>query len=170
MSDIGKLQSEHSEIIDRFLAQFDMPLDARVFLLRLWNAVQFLDDVVDNDPRTDAVDQVYNIMVGLLTDPFLDQHRAQLVGVIGSAFHKWAASHQVEVMAKSAGPETSDDMRATLDRALDVAFVWRASFYDVVMACAALSMPQETVKRMAPGLLSLYGERREDYRKEFQNA
>lgn len=137
-------------------AKFGLPIDAVVFLLKVWDAIQFLDDVKDGHAVTNVDAGIYTLIVGLPTDPFLAQHRTILEGALVAAYHKWQAANRIE---------------AAQDRAqLNKAYMWRAGYYDLVLLVVALCLPREETEVIAPEILKLYGETCEDYVKEIIGA
>ncbi len=67
---------------------------------------------------------------------------------------KWQASDQAERDGKA-------DARS---------FVWRAGYYDVVLMVVTLCHPAKQAKELSRYVMELYGEKFEDYLKEFGNA
>ena len=136
--------------------QFGLPLEARIFLLKVWECIQFLDDVKDGDPVENPAGAIYTLIVGLPCDEFLATHRAVLGGALATAYHKWQVANVIE----DARDETQ----------LDKTYMWRAGYYDLVLLVAALTLPRETVETIGPQVLALYGETMTDYRKEMTHA
>lgn len=125
--------------------------EAVVFVMKLWESIQFLDDVKDGDELKDVDRNIYRVLVELPCDPFFQRNSAAIGPAMAVAFHKWRAANWAE------------SQRTDLDRA----YMWRAGFYDVVLLCFVLTMPPDDVPTEA---LMLYGETREDYVKEFSDA
>lgn len=147
------LQSS-AESLRRTLGDWGLPLDAIVFLLKVWDAIQFLDDVKDGD-RIENIDAgIYTLIVGLPSDEFLGRHREILSGALVTAYHKWQASNALEAQR----------------RELDKCYMWRAGYYDLVMLVVSLCMSRQESEVIAPKVLALYGESREDYLQEFGSA
>jgi len=67
---------------------------------------------------------------------------------------KWQASDVVEREGK----------------ADEKSFVWRAGYYDLVLASVQICHGPEIAIKMAPYVMALYGEKFEDYMREFKNA
>ena len=137
-------------------AAFDemgFPAEASAFLLKLWDAIQFLDDVMDGD-RPDLA-AIYTVLIELPADPFYAVHRGVLTGALVTQYHKWQAANAAE------------RLKVSLDRA----YMWRAGYYDVVLLVAALCLPRERTEALAVRILNLYGETLDDYKLEiFNNA
>lgn len=142
-------------MLDAFRA-LGLPEVACAFLVKVWEAIQFLDDVKDGDAIADVDGGIYTLIVALPTDEFLCAHRAVLLGGLAAMYHKWQAANAVEA-ARDATQ-------------LDKAYVWRAGYYDLVLLVAALCLPRARVDELAASILSLYGETREDYLKEILHA
>jgi hypothetical protein len=133
-----------------------LPLDAVQWLLDLWRVIQMLDDVADNDPiaREELNSTIFLVLVGLPASPFFQTHAKNLLPVLASAVLKWQASDAAERNGKA-------DAKS---------FVWRASYYDVVLMVVLLCHGAETAARAATYVMSIYGEVFDDYLKEFPNA
>jgi len=125
----------------------NLPPDAMRFLLVVYEAWQVFDDFADGD----AVATLWNVFVGLPSNPFFQAHSAALVPAMGTGILKWIASDAVERAGE----------------ADEVSFVWRASFYDLVVLVAQLALGPAEAMRLAPSIMKLYGEKFADYRKEF---
>lgn len=139
--------------IETALSVWGLPADAVRFVGTLWDAIQAIDDIKDGTALANVDDAIRTLIVDLPCDPFLGRHRASLAPVLVTAYLKWQAANDAE--ASRAPGE------------LDKAYVWRASFYDVVMLVVALCLPEPDARRLAPAVMALYGETREDYLKEF---
>lgn len=135
---------------------YGLPVDASAFLLKVWDAIQFLDDIKDDDGPDDVDAGIYNLIVSLPSDRFLAANQAVLSGALATAYHKWQAANVVESVRDATQ--------------LDKAYVWRAGYYDVIVTVAALCLPREEVDAIAPHILKLYGESRESYLQEFERA
>jgi hypothetical protein len=143
-----------AETIAAGLQHFGFPDDAQAFLLKVWDVAQFLDDVQDDEPPDKAL--IYTLAVGFPCDPFLQRWAGMLAPLLATMYHKWHAANVVE----ASGDSTQ----------LDKAYMWRAGYYDVVLAVAGLCFPRERVEELAPQVLALYGESRDEYLKEFTHA
>lgn len=131
----------------------NLPPDAVRFLLVVYEAWQVFDDFADGDPvkRDDLHATLWNVFVGVPSNPFFQAHSASLVPAMGMGILKWIASDAVERAGE----------------ADEVSFVWRAGFYDLVVLVAQLALGPAEAMRLAPSMLKLYGEKFADYRKEF---
>lgn len=140
--------------LEQVYLSWGLPVDAVTFLGKLWDAIQALDDVKDGDPVKDVDAAIYTLVFDLPFDPFLARNRVPLAPLMATAYYKWQAANAAE---------------AARDKAqLDKAYVWRASYYDVVLGVAVLCLPPENVQSVANEVMALYGETREEYRREFE--
>lgn len=134
--------------------------EAIEWLLMLWDAMQFIDDVEDGaDFDKEALPiAAWNMLVAMPVNKFFIAHADKLVPVMASAVMKWKASNDAE--RRGAADEKS--------------FVWRAGYYEVVLMVVLLHHGAEKAMRLSEGVLRLYGENFDDYLKEFymeeQNA
>lgn len=134
-------------------ANLQLPPDAARWLLDVWNAIQVLDDVADGDSvDRGALDRaIYDLLVGMPSNRFFAVHAGTLLPALGLMVLKWKASD----MAERAG------------RADARSFVWRAGYYDVVLAAVAAAHGPEVAMMVADKVMELYGETLHEYLKEF---
>lgn len=134
-------------------ANLQLPPDAARWLLDVWNAIQVLDDVADGDSvDRGALDRaIYDLLVGMPSNRFFAVHAGTLLPALGLMVLKWKASD----MAERAG------------RADARSFVWRAGYYDVVLAAVAAAHGPEVAMTVADKVMELYGETLHEYLKEF---
>ena len=146
--------AEYRIELEAGLGLLDLPRSAVDFLLGLWDAIQLFDDVADGDSvERAALDAVINFtLIDMPLNQFYRDNGAWLIPVMALAVVKWQASDAAERSGKA-------DARS---------YMWRAGFYEVVSACAAITHGQNS--QQAKDALSLYGEAFEDYQKEFRNA
>lgn len=142
------------EILRNTFLSWGFPPDACIFLLKVWEAIQFLDDVKDGDPVENVDSGIYTLIAGLPGDEFLMRNHKMLTGALVTMYYKWQGANQCEQRKAN----------------LDIAYVWRAGYYDLVMLVAALCIPRAQCEALAPQVLALYGESREDYLKEMLGA
>lgn len=133
-----------------------LPDDAREWLMALWNVVQVFDDMADGDfPERDRLDAaIYDAIVGLPNNGFFQRHSVILLPLLAVAILKWKASDAAE-RAGSPSP---------------VSFVWRAGFYDIVLAAVQIAHGVDNAMQMAGSVMALYGEKLPDYLAEFGHA
>lgn len=139
--------------LQAYFQAMNLPSDAARFLLVVYEAWQVFDDFADGDPvkREDLHATLWNVFVGLPSNPFYKANMPALIPALGTGILKWIASDAVE----RAG------------HADEVSFVWRAGYYDLVVLVAQLAIGPAEAMRLAPSMLKLYGEKFADYRKEF---
>ena len=133
-----------------------LPPDAVKWLLDLFHAFQVFDDFADGDPveRNDLNAVIWNTLVGMQQNAFYMQNSFRLLPVISVNILKWQASDTVE-RADSADAKS---------------YVWRAGYYEIVLAVVQIYHGPEFAAQNAHIVLGLYGETYDDYMKEFKNA
>lgn len=139
-----------------FTEVLDLPDDAVDWLIALWQVIQLFDDIVDGDKiESDEADlAIWNALVGLPSSPFYQQHFTVLLPLVSTAILKWKASDVIE---------RNGDACAT-------SFVWRAGYYDLVLAVVQLVHGTQAAMEIGHVVLKLYGESLEEYMKEMSNA
>ena len=139
-----------------FTEAFELPPAAVAWLLDLWNVTQTFDDLIDGDPVTrDQLDAlIYASLVDLPANPFYMAHASQLSPLLASAVLRWKAS------------DTAERSRVADEKS----FMWRAAYYDIVLMVVMLCHGPKAAMQVADKVMALYGEKYEDYRKEFPNA
>jgi hypothetical protein len=130
--------------------------DCVEWLMLLWQSMQFIDDVVDDDhvPRETAIEAGWNLLCAMPGHPFFQRNSMTLLPVMALQYAKWKASDDAE-RAKEHGP---------------VAFVWRAGYYDMVMLCVQIEHGTQTALEIGQSVMALYGETYENYMLEMNNA
>lgn len=138
------------------LRSLSLPDDAVTYLIAVWDLFQGLDDWVDGDPvpREDQNRVIWLATLGL--GPFQAQHYAALQPVMANAVLKWQASDWIE--------------RNHEREQYPKAYMWRASYYDLVLQVVLLVHGVEAATRLAPVVMSMYGETLDDYLKECDRA
>ena len=133
-----------------------LPAPAVEWLLMLYGAIQFFDDVADGDPveREDLNAAIWNTLVGMNQNAFWIANSHSLAPILATMILKWQASDQAERDGKA-------DAKS---------FVWRAGYYDVVLMTVALCHGTQQATDKAQQVMQLYGETFEDYLKEFDHA
>lgn len=144
------------DVMRQHLQILQLPLLAIQWLIDLWDAIQAFDDVVDGDPvERGAMERViFSTLVGMPSNPFFQANAQHLIPVMSLAVMKWKASDGAERSGKA-------DARS---------FMWRASYYDVVLAVVSICHGPDVAMEAAQSVMSLYGESLDDYLKEFKNA
>ena len=149
MAAVDVLKEFYSEVLD-------LPQDASDWLISLWDTTQFLDDVADGDKieRKQLDSAINQLLVGMPANQFFAQNAPQLLMSVAVFIAKWQAS----------------DFLERLDRADQKTFMWRAGYYDVILTVVVLCHGIEAATKIAPDILSLYGESYESYKEEFPNG
>ena len=139
-----------------FTETLGLPQDAVDWLLGLWMAIQVFDDVADGDAvsKDDLLRTIVNTLAVMPSNPFFRANADQLTPVVMLAILKWSASDNAE----RAG---SADARS---------YMWRASYYDVVLLVFGICHGMRYASDNAERVMHLYGETLEGYLKEFENA
>ena len=130
-----------------------LPPAAVEWLLGVWNAIQVLDDAADGDAidRDDLHRAIYDLFIDLPSNPFFVHNAGILLPALSLMVLKWKASDDAERAQQA-------DARS---------FIWRAGYYDVVLAAVVAAHGRVEALAVARGVLSLYGETLDDYLKEF---
>ena len=133
-----------------------LPTPVVEWLVMVYEAIQVFDDVADGDTferkELDAV--IWNTMVGMHQNPFFITNSHHLIPLLATAIMKWQASDYAERKGKA-------DARS---------FVWRAGYYDLILMAVSLTHGPGFAAKNAHMVMELYGEKFEDYMKEFGNA
>jgi hypothetical protein len=129
---------------------------AHDWLMSLWNAIQVFDDMADGDfpERENLFACVADTLCNMPANPFFQVHAQTLVPLLAVALLKWRAADDVE---RDGSPS-------------EASFIWRAGFYDIILAVVQLVHGQEVARDMAQHVMNLYGETYADYVKEFSHA
>jgi hypothetical protein len=143
-------------MIKQALEPLNLPDAAIEWLVHLFDAIQFFDDVADGDKveRKDLDDALWSLLISMPTNPFYAANSLILSPIIATQILKWQASDKAE----RAG------------RADEQSFIWRAGYYDVVLMVVCIVHGQSKAKEAAETVLRIYGEKYADYKKEFEHA
>lgn len=135
---------------------FELPDEPHDWLMALWNLIQVFDDMADGDQssREELDCAILDSLVNMPSNPFYQQHSETLLPLLAVAFLKWKASD----MAERAG------------EADEVSFVWRASYYDIVLAVVQIVHGQQVAMHVCRDVMKLYGESYSSYIAEFERA
>ena len=133
-----------------------LPDDAIEWLMALWQVIQLFDDLADGDePDRDDVDMaLWNSLIGLPANGFFQRNAAVLLPLMSVALLKWKASDTVE---REGNPCATS-------------FVWRAGYYDLVLAAVQIVHGTQMAMEIGGAVLKLYGESLEEYMKEMSDA
>ncbi len=146
------IQSLH----DNLTKAFGLPPSSVEWLLMIYQAIQVFDDVADGDEvtRQELDKTIWNMLVAMHQNQFWRLNQDALYPLLATMVLKWQASD----IAERAG------------KADEKSFVWRAGYYDLVLAVVQICHGPEIAIKMAPYVMDLYGEKFEDYMREFKNA
>jgi len=130
-----------------------LPSAAVDWLMMLWNAIQVFDDAADGDPINpqDLNAAIWDTLVAMPTNDFYVRNAHHLSPMVASMILKWWAANDVE----------------SVGRVDERSYMWRAGYYDVVLMVCNLCHGPAATGRVASQILGLYGEKYEDYKKEF---
>ena len=133
-----------------------LPAPVVEWLVMVYDAIQVFDDVADGDTveRKDLNATIWNTLVGMNQNQFFITHSHHLVPLLATAIMKWQASDHAERAGNA-------DARS---------FVWRAGYYDLILMAVSLTHGAGFATNNAHLVMELYGEKFEDYMKEFGNA
>ena len=114
------------------------------------------DDVADGDPicSQDLNAAIWDTLVAMPTNDFYVRNAHHLSPLVASMILKWHAANDVESVGHI-------DERS---------YMWRAGYYDVVLMVCNLCHGPAATGNIASQILGLYGEKYEDYKKEFLNG
>ena len=135
---------------------FMLPDSAVEWLMMVYDAIQVFDDVADGDPveRKDLNAVIWNTLVGMPQNAFFIANSNHLVPLLATNILKWQASDTAE-QNKQADAKS---------------FMWRAGYYDLVLMAVSLVHGAGFATVNAHHVMALYGEKFEDYLKEFGDA
>lgn len=122
-----------------------LPADARAWLLGLWNAIQVLDDAMDDDPtiKEDVSRAIWDLFVAMPMNEFYQRNAGTLTPILALQILKWEAANLAEGFGIA-------DAKS---------YMWRAGYYDVVlMACHLCG-----IKNAGVLCMGLYGETLDEY-------
>jgi hypothetical protein len=85
---------------------------------------------------------------------FFRQHSTDLLPVMSNLVLKWIGANKLE--------ENSEEFSK--------AYMWRAAYYDLILEVVRVCHGFEAASNVAPYVAKMYGEKFEDYMKEFKNA
>jgi len=142
-------------ILKEELMLLELPSEAINWLLGLYDVIQAFDDVKDKDNNLDdnkIYNLIFNSMIALPTNTFYLANIVSLANLVNLQVLKWIASNKVEekkeVDAKS--------------------FMWRAGYFDIVLHVVFLCKGFDFTSKNAHLILSIYGEKLQDYLKGFE--
>ena len=126
------------------------------WLCMVFASLQFFDDVADGAPidRKDLNATIWNAAVGIHQNQFFITNSHHLVPLLAVVILKWQASDHAELAGNA-------DAKS---------FVWRAGYYDLILMAISITHGPCFATENAHLVMSLYGEKFDDYMKEFNNA
>lgn len=133
-----------------------LPLAAQLWLHDFWDVIQGLDDWRDGDAVSAADKEavIYKTMVAMPMNAFFRQYSSELLPVMSNLVLKWIGANKLE--------ENNEEFSK--------AYMWRAAYYDLVLEVVRICHGFEAASNVAPYVAKMYGEKFEDYMKEFENA
>ena len=133
-----------------------LPTPVVDWLIMVYDAIQVFDDVADGDTieRKDLNATIWNTLVGMHQNQFFISNSHHLVPLMATMILKWQASDTAE-------REGHADARS---------FIWRTGYYDLILMAVSLTHGAGFATKNAHLVMDLYGEKLEDYMKEFSNA
>lgn len=148
---------EHKFAIETTLREvFILPEGAVSFLLRVWDSIQFFDDVADGDDikRSDLNVTLWDHFIGYAEDVFFQSNINLLKPILATMVLKWQASDHAERMGQASAKS----------------YMWRAGYYDVVLMVVAIIHGHQKATELSQTVMDFYGETFEEYQEEFTNA
>ncbi len=135
---------------------FLLPAPAVEWLVMVYDAIQVFDDIADGDTvdRKDLNATIWNTLVGMHQNAFFLANSHYLIPLLATAIMKWQASDHAERNGQA-------DARS---------FVWRAGYYDLILMAVSITHGPGFATNNAHLVMEFYGEKFEDYMKEFENA
>lgn len=135
---------------------FLLPAPAVEWLVMVYEAIQVFDDIADGDTveRKDLNATIWNTLVGMHQNAFFLANSHYLIPLLATAIMKWQASDHAERNGQA-------DARS---------FVWRAGYYDLILMAVSITHGPGFANNNAHLVMEFYGEKFEDYMKEFENA
>lgn len=129
---------------------------AYAFVADLYHVLQAWDDFYDGDqmPQAAKLEAIWASLVGIPSNQFFRAHSGELLPLMASLVIKWESANQLEAKRER----------------LDIAFVWRAAFFDVVLHCLLIEHGPCIAMEQGPRVARLYSETFDSFRKEFEDA
>lgn len=126
------------------------------WLIALWEVIQLFDDLADDDEinRDDLDAVIWNALVGMPANGFYQRNAHILIPLMSVAICKWKASDTVERAGEACA----------------TSFVWRAGYYDIVLAAVQIEHGTQAAMEIGSAVLKMYGESLEEYMKEMTDA
>lgn len=76
-----------------FKESFGLSDEAIVFLMKVWDAIQFFDDIADGDKteRKDLDVIIWDFFIGFSEDPYFQKHMSSFKSQLATMILKWQA-------------------------------------------------------------------------------
>lgn len=152
------MKDQHQlEALQAYFAQvLELPQDAIDWLLMLFHSIQVLDDFADGEEvsRADLDLMIWNVLVGMAANPFYQTNNRDLIPLLANQLLKWQAADDAEREGKYCA----------------MTYAWRAGYYDIVLCVVNLIHGPNKAQQLAGKVMSLYGEKYQDYLQEMQHA
>lgn len=144
----------NNDILKEQLTLLELPQNAIAWLMSLYAVIQSFDDVKDEDKLEDKklYELIFNSMIAMPTNAFYLANIVALSHLVNLQILKWIASNNLE-----------QNIQANTH-----SFMWRAGYFDIVLHVVFLCKGFDFAKDNAHLILSLYGEKSDDYLKEFE--
>ena len=138
-----------------FRQSFELPEDAVDFLMNTWDD-QFFDDIADGDEvkREDLNKIIYDFFIGFYVNRFFLDNLISLKSQLSTLILKWEASDVAERQGEAS-------VRS---------FMWRAGYYDLILAVITLVHGHEKALLLSKVVMDFYGENFDEYLEEFADA
>ena len=135
---------------------FALPPSAIDWLIMVYEIIQVFDDIADGDnvSRKDLNSTIWNVFIGMNQNQFFVLNNSNLMPILANAILKWQASDTAE----------------RLGNADEKSFVWRAGYYDLILMAVLITHGPDYAINNSHLVMQLYGEKFEEYIKEFKNA
>lgn len=143
-----------NETLEKAFKILSLPEDASLFLLDLYEAIQFFDDIQDHDTISNVSVMANKILVELPMNPFYRQNINLIYPLINIQILKWSAANQKEESGK----------------ADEKSYVWRAGYYDIVLLVYEIVFGIQKALKNSALILDIYGETYQEYKEEFKRA
>lgn len=129
-----------------------LPQDAADWLVMVWDFIQLVDDCYDGDtPSAEGADRVaWSMLVGMPSNPFYRANMDSLTPILALQVLKWRVSN----------------FREKNGMADAKTYMWRAGYYDLVLAAAQLCGVGQEINAIP----DLYGENLSDYLQEMMGG
>lgn len=144
--------------LEKCFNELGLPDNAITWLLEIYHAIQILDDIQDKEfskiESTGLDRMIWFLCIGIHTDSFFVKNKEALIPVMATSLIKWQAANLAE-----------ENKLAN-----EKSFVWRSSYFDLVIVVAIIIFGYEKAKMLSPMIMNMYGENYSDYIKEIMEV